>query len=276
MNALLLIMRNIALLLALLFFPHNATAAGGTVVTVNGSTVTITVRINLCCLHDAVERAIWQPLALAEIARAQAMWNAGLANFQARGCYNIRIVFDIRFLNRSSRDAAPPWENGYHRITVDFDQPGNSNVFDQGSGDPNTDSTTAYQEQLSGDWYFTSMTPRTWAHEIGHLMGLGDDYYHRNSMRRINAGARPYTPLPGRAGTLLGDGDAIDQNLADRLADLMTQAGVLPPCRDWYGRRDEPPRDAIAPPKGGGDGQRQRRVCEDQIIRGVNVGKWCP
>jgi hypothetical protein len=41
-------------------------------------------------------------------------------------------------------------------------------------------------------------------------------------------------------------------------------------------RGDEPPRDATAPPSGGGGGQRQRRACEDLIIRGVNVGKWCP
>jgi len=41
-------------------------------------------------------------------------------------------------------------------------------------------------------------------------------------------------------------------------------------------RRDD--RGAGAPPDspGGGDGQRPRRACEDQIIRGVNVGKWCP
>src|SRR5687768_5686906 len=129
MTAFLLIVRNIAFLLALLVFPHEARSAGGTAVTVSGSTVTITVRINLCCAHDAVERNILQPLALAEIARAQAMWNEGLANFQGGGCYNIKIVFDVRFLNRTSRDAPPPWEDGYHRIAVDFDQPGQSNVF---------------------------------------------------------------------------------------------------------------------------------------------------
>ncbi|HET7678778.1 MAG TPA: hypothetical protein VFK79_01425 [Xanthobacteraceae bacterium] len=236
MNALFLIGRNITLLLALLAFPHEAKSAGGTVVTVNGPAVTITVRINLCCLHDAVERNILQPLALVEIARAQAMWNDGLAKFQARSCYDINIIFDIRILSRSSREAAPPWEDGYHRLVIDFDQPGTSNVFDPESGDPNEDTISAYRLQLNGTWYFSSMTPRTWAHEIGHLLGLGDDYYHRDSMRRMNAGARPYTPLPGRSGTLMGDGDAVDQNLADRLADLMIQAGLLSPCAQWEGR----------------------------------------
>ena len=46
MNALFLIGRNTALLLALLALPHEGKSAGGTVVTVNGPAVTITVRIN--------------------------------------------------------------------------------------------------------------------------------------------------------------------------------------------------------------------------------------
>ena len=63
MNALLPIGRSLAFLLALLAFPHEARPAGGTVVTVHGPMVTITPRINLCCLHYAVESKILQPLA---------------------------------------------------------------------------------------------------------------------------------------------------------------------------------------------------------------------
>jgi hypothetical protein len=62
---------------------------------------------------------------------------------------------------------------------------------------------------------------RDFAHEIGHLMGLGDDYDEHGS-------------LAGRAGTLMDSGDAIDQNLVDRLGKIVEKAGIkLPEC--WTG-----------------------------------------
>jgi hypothetical protein len=65
-------------------------------------------------------------------------------------------------------------------------------------------------------------TTRDFAHEIGHLMGFGDDYANGE-------------PLPGREGTLMDSGDLIDQNLVNRFADIARHSGQqLPEC--WDGK----------------------------------------
>jgi len=66
------------------------------------------------------------------------------------------------------------------------------------------------------------MTPTVLAHEIGHLMGLGDDYQTRHSA------------LNGRCGTLMANSEngVIDQQLADRLADIISKYNGL---RCWKG-----------------------------------------
>ena len=62
---------------------------------------------------------------------------------------------------------------------------------------------------------------RDYAHEVGHLMGLGDDYNDHGS-------------VAGRAGTLMDGGDAIDQNLVNRIGNIIKKAGIkLPSC--WTG-----------------------------------------
>jgi len=77
------------------------------------------------------------------------------------------------------------------------------------------------------------MDSATWAHEIGHLMGLGDDYYHERGLGHAEG-----DPMPGREGTLMAgghesQGTLIDQNLADRLADIVNKVAKLPQC--WQG-----------------------------------------
>jgi hypothetical protein len=70
-------------------------SGGGTAVTVDGASVTISVHIDLCCLPEhASQRDVWTPLVLAEIKATQDMWNQALAVLPAKGCYNIRVVFD--------------------------------------------------------------------------------------------------------------------------------------------------------------------------------------
>jgi hypothetical protein len=66
--------------------------------------------------------------------------------------------------------------------------------------------------------------PEDFAHEFGHLLGFGDDYRQSG------------LPIPGRQGTLMDNGPAIDQVLADRLADIITSSGTrVPECEVWQG-----------------------------------------
>jgi hypothetical protein len=68
---------------------------------------------------------------------------------------------------------------------------------------------------------------RDYAHEFGHFLGFGDDY-------RLSG-----LPIPGRQGTLMDHGDRVDQNLMDRLADIVRESGTeLPECQVWQGSID--------------------------------------
>jgi hypothetical protein len=92
---------------------------------------------------------------------------------------------------------------------------------------PNRDSTLAYTKGLDGMW---GSLAEGWgpAHEVGHLLGLGDDYevVSRN----------PYVtrPKPGRERTMMADGGFIDDVLIKRLVGLIRQATHnVPDC--WSG-----------------------------------------
>jgi hypothetical protein len=209
-----------------------ALGGGGTTATVDGTTVTITVHIDLCCIpEDAAQRDIWVPLVRADIKAAQDMWNEALAKLTAKGCFDVRVVFDARFLNT----AKDPWDPGYHQIILHFTGGGTSGSHWPGDIPQTADSDYEYTHTLPGD-FWTDIEVKTWAHEIGHLMGLGDDY--RNGLNLRFEGYGGYRDqrqpcLSGRGGTLMCDGNTIDQALADRLVANLSQFGLLPQC--WKG-----------------------------------------
>jgi hypothetical protein len=197
-------------------------SGGGTIVTVDGSTVTITVHIDLCCVHDANERDVWTPLVLAEIKAAQDIWNQALANLPAKGCYNIKVVFDAHLLNKGD-----PWDPGYHQIDLYFSTKGGNYSDDFWASSNTSDDDTVYNISTTGKFYESYINPQVWAHELGHLMGLGDDYVKGNDVRAGYC-------LFGRFATLMCDPTGtIDQQLADRLADILNSDGLLPQC--WKG-----------------------------------------
>jgi hypothetical protein len=143
---------------------------------VDGTTVTITVHFELCCLpEDAAERDVYEPLVLAEIKGAEDMWNQALATLSAKGCFDIKVKFDGRWL----KNTGEAWDPGYHQI-----------IFHRGRGvsfstDPHATSANSvtdvvYSQTITGLFYESGMNELIWAHEIDHLMGLGDDY--RNGM----------------------------------------------------------------------------------------------
>jgi hypothetical protein len=70
-----------------------------------------------------------------------------------------------------------------------------------------------------------------YAHEVGHLLGLGDDYIDHPATSQH---ARWTEPKPGRKNSLMADGGPVDKPLVDRLADLLRHVGKLPSC--WQGK----------------------------------------
>lgn len=196
--------------------PEVTSLGGATTVAVDGTTVTITVHIDICCFDDVGTTLVAH--VMNEVRASQDMWNKALAKLPAHGCFDVRVVFDARLQNLDD-----PWDPGYDRVTMYFDQPGRSWVANFGTGQNEDDDTN--NTRIHGAHFFPSdMTTGTWAHEIGHMMGLGDDYYEPGP-----------SCLPHRGGTLMCNDRTgkIDQALADRLADILNKAGLLPQC--WKG-----------------------------------------
>lgn len=208
----------------------------GTSVAVNGSDATITVRIDFCCRADdaagpggTTGADASENYVLDMVKAAQKIWNDGLANYPARDCLKIKAVFDAKFVEDQQH-----WDPGYHRIVVHYSA-NSSGSKDPGSTTRWDDTATVYGQSVGGEFYFGSddinnngtmvpaLTPNSMAHEIGHLMGLGDDYYKQHSA------------IAGRCGTLMAApaSGTIDQQLADRLADIIGKTTEL---RCWKGK----------------------------------------
>ncbi len=95
---------------------------------------------------------------------------------------------------------------------------------DDGVAPPGEDFGSPFEHELYSIWSPDLEDIRDLAHEFGHLLGLGDDYDGED-------------PLPGREGTLMDHGDLIDQNLVNRLAEIVKDSGQrLPEC--WTGTMD--------------------------------------
>ena len=201
-----------------------AAAGGGPTATSEGGAVTITVRIDLCCAADASEQTIYGPLINDEVAQAEAGWNAALAKLPLNECFPIKVVFQARLLNRGEKPNPLA-----HQIRIDFTRPGRPYSLDPGTNDHTIDTTTVYKQPVEGEFFEPSMSVRTWEHEIGHLMGLGDDYRDN-----VLGGHGISQPIRDRAGTLMDTGNAIDQELAQRIGGLAIDSGLkLPAC--WKG-----------------------------------------
>jgi hypothetical protein len=210
-----------------------AQSGGGTSTTVDGTTVTITVHIDICCFDNVGTTLVAH--VMNEVRAAQDMWNAALAKLLAHGCFDIKVVFDVHLLNKG--DARNP---EYHQVTIDFDRPCAAEdnrsyaaddkfppkgLYEQDKGfDQPPDFDAPYRRSLEGLFCASFMTTQTYAHEIGHFMGLRDDYSD------ILGDSICFS---GRGGTLMCNGKTIDQQLADRLINIVNTPGRVPQC--WKG-----------------------------------------
>lgn len=220
-------------LLVLLAPPTSAqidTAGGGTVVTVHGSTIKVTLNIDL--LFEAPSEGLewserFRAYTSAGLAAAAAFWNNALKGIPAGECFDIQIEVVPNYIEFGGSAAG-----GGHDIRVLWD-------FDPRFESPqlttetvNDDTVQVFTTNGTGyfpPWMFAVDYPRDLAHELGHLFGLGDDY-------ATDADGTQET-LPGREGTLMDGGDRVDQELVDRILDLVKRSGKqLPEC--WEGTVD--------------------------------------
>jgi hypothetical protein len=220
---------------------EGSSSSGGTAVKVDGSVVTITVTIDLFIggvgTTELPEGA--QEVAGTMASDIESYWNQAFARY-GTDCLELRLDVIINALPNTlpppsilylgeGRPAAFVTKPGHHVIFW-----GEGNAYgnipppetydpydDDGVAPPGEDYGSPFDHELWAIWSPYLENSRDLAHEFGHLLGFGDD--------RANG-----DPLPGREGTLMADGDLIDQNLVNRLTVLARDAGnALPEC--WKG-----------------------------------------
>lgn len=220
---------------------QGATGTGGTRVNVDGGVVTITVTIDLIVGGVGTEEVPegTQEAADGLAAGIEAYWNQGFERY-ASDCLELRLDVVMNVLPNAlpppqiidmgeDRPATFVTEAGHHVV---FYAEGNAygNVpppetydpyDDDGISPPGEDYGSPFEHDLYAIWSPHLEDARDFAHEFGHLLGFGDDYDANG-------------PLPGREGTLMADGDFIDQNLVSRMTDLARNANdEVPECEVW-------------------------------------------
>ena len=224
----------VSLMAAVLASPALANAK--TTVSVSGTTATITVPVDIGEIGGKhfIDPDTGKQTTPAEYWTngAEGVWNEGFAQFRYHGCVTFKLDLRIYPANQTYV-SGEGWKvdgpAGHHHIAIDRDA-SRPYVDDPSAKSHNDDTTGAYASDLGGVW--TQQDFDVTAHEVGHLMGLGDDYTDPPN-------GDPSVPLPGRAGTLMaGSGTpVVDQALVDRLGKLVEQAGIkLPQC--WTGTMD--------------------------------------
>ncbi len=216
----------------------HAAAAEGNTVTVDGRDVTVHVRVDVNVADEVLQSEIGRTAFLGWQDKINDYWNQGLRQLQYDGCLTLHVdvqmavisVDDWKYRSATEDYLKMTTQPGHHVISFDLN-PSRPVVFDpyQPDAGPGMDFTSPFKYDLDGNWSDELETARDFAHETGHLMGLGDDYQDVPA----DGGTRSES-LPGREGTLMDSGDAIDQNIADRLGDTIRKAGIkLPTC--WTG-----------------------------------------
>ena len=217
-------------------------AAAKTTVTRDGTTVTIHVPIEVEGLEDPSgvtrvvilsSRKLMDPqLDLETYLRTYAqpaamrIWNDAFSGVSWGDCVKFKV--DLQFIRVKSGQH----QAGRHHVKM-------SGIFNHanwweatGPDDqvPTRDFPFAYSRDMVGHW--GAPDGETVAHEVGHAMGLGDDYFVMSD----DNGDRVLTG--GKAERELGEADSVmynhhhapDSAIVFRILAQMQEAGVLPQC----------------------------------------------
>jgi hypothetical protein len=243
-----------------------APAAAKTTVTVEGTTVVIHVPIEVAGLSPKMTVTVPADTEVngdkipagtkmngAEYLQQLVMkiWNDALEGFKSGDCLTFRLDLQLFPV-----DWAAPHQPGRHRIQFDVEDPPDSypaalreawvtNSWDPTGPDdnvPSRDNSFPFTRDASGHWYRPSA--RTIAHEVGHVLGLGDDYF-RTPNADGTSSVTGYKPEAegifgygqggqGAGGTFTTSGTGKPDPVAiARVIQQMKEAGILPQC--WKG-----------------------------------------
>jgi hypothetical protein len=222
-------------------------SGGGTTVSVSGDTVEIHVDLDIVIEGILFKGHLLDGGDNGEIPKIQdaaqkaaAIWNNALARYEA-GCLKLHLDLSVNVIpwskDRKLTEVTnggltyPVTDPGHHVaqwLTGNLDErPTVWDPFAESSAQSG-DFTSPYDHDLPADWNDELLDPNVFAHELGHLLGLGDDYTHPDDGE--------HAPLPGREGTLMDNAGMIDQDLVDRLGDLVANADPsVPQCKVWEG-----------------------------------------
>ena len=225
-------------------------SAAKTTVTSDGGTVTLVVPIDLVgAINSAgtevgiknVDTGERTPISTLYGSAAK-LWNDAFAKLQYKGCVNFKL--DLQFIPKPFDS---PVTAGHHRVELGFDPDLRPGVFIPGATDANADDTIPFTTDIGGTW--PPVSADTVTHEVGHLLGLGDDY---TDIKDANGKVTGSQPLPGRENTEMANSGSenIDQVLIDRIGKIVENSGQkLPKC--WTGTMTSSSNDTVTASDGG-------------------------
>ena len=184
--------------------------------------VTITVFIDGMGIDKKTEKE-WKDT-------AEKMWNDAFKSNENpyKDCFSLELVLDIE--GHDFNYYPDPTKPGRHMI---FRGHGKLEKQVQGRISPGN----PYKSSLIG--YFDETLPEIGIpHEIGHLLGLRDEYKDDPEDPRVTEiNPRVTKPWPGRKNTLMADGGRIDKALLERLVSrLRSETHNIPDCtKRWTG-----------------------------------------
>ena len=176
-------------------------SAAKTGVSIKGRNITITVPIDAIGADRKTARE-WK-------SGAESIWNDAFNSNENpfKGCFNLKLVVDIE-----GHDWSYPAQPGRHLIFVSQGAtPNQSRGTIKYNGNPYQSSSDGNFDEVFGDGSHANHV----AHEVGHLLGLRDEY------KVVGTSPRRTEPLDGRKHTLMADGGRIDQALLKRLVDRL-------------------------------------------------------
>lgn len=182
-------------------------------VSIKGRNITITVPIDAIGADRRTVRE-WKRA-------AESIWNDAFnANDNPfKGCFNLKLVVDIE-----GHDYSYPAQPGRHLIFVSHGASRNQAPGPIAyNGNPYHSSADGNFDEVFGD----GSHAKHLAHEVGHLLGLPDEY------KVVGTSPRRTEPLDGRKNTLMADGGRIDPALMKRLVDRLRNETHNIPDGEW-------------------------------------------